>query len=216
MGAGRRERQATARLEVKRLGETDYASCLARMRAFTQERDERTADQLWLTSHPPVFTLGQAGRKEHLLSPGDIAVIQTDRGGQVTYHGPGQLIAYVLIDLRRRDYGVRSLVRRLEDGTIATLAACGLACARRAGMPGVYTSEGAKIAALGLRVRRGCSYHGISLNLDCDLAPYARIDPCGYPDLAVTSLRNEKVGFERAKLAKRWAAELARSIATSG
>ena len=201
---------------MKRLGETDYAGCLARMRAFTQGRDEHSADELWLTSHPAVFTLGQAGKKEHILRPSDIPVVQTDRGGQVTYHGPGQLIAYVLVDLRRRDYGVRSLVRRLEEGTITTLDRCGLGCMRRAGMPGVYTRDLAKVAALGLRVRRGCTYHGISLNLDCDLAPYRLINPCGYVDLAVTSLAQQQVPFEPAKLARLWATELERAIFATG
>ncbi|MGE5094900.1 MAG: lipoyl(octanoyl) transferase LipB [Betaproteobacteria bacterium] len=157
------------------------------MQAFTSRRDESTADQLWLVEHPPVFTLGLAGRREHLLAPGDIPVVPTDRGGQVTYHGPGQAVVYLLLDLRRRRLGVRELVSRIEQGAIDLLARHGVEGVRRAGMPGVYVGE-AKIAAIGLRVARGCSYHGVALNVDMDLEPFTRIDPCGYPGLAATQL----------------------------
>jgi lipoyl(octanoyl) transferase len=157
------------------------------MQSFTQARLPQTADQVWLVEHPPVFTLGLAGRREHVLSPGDIPVVTTDRGGQVTYHGPGQALAYVLLDLRRLGIGAKELVRRLEQAAIDVLAAYGVRAARRPGMPGVYV-EGAKIAAVGLRIARGCSYHGLALNVDLDLAPFDRIDACGYPGLASTRL----------------------------
>lgn len=174
-------------LVVKPLGETPYAKTLAAMRAFTAARDADTADEIWLTGHPPVYTLGLAGKREHLLDTRGIAVVQSDRGGQVTYHGPGQVIAYLLVDLKRREIKVRELVRLIEDAVIATLAGYGVAGARQSGMPGVYV-DGAKIAALGLKVKQGCCYHGLSLNVDLDLRPFAGINPCGYPDLPVTSL----------------------------
>ncbi len=157
------------------------------MQAFTSARTPQTADQLWLVEHPPVFTLGLAGRPEHVLAPGDIPVVKTDRGGQVTYHGPGQAVAYLLLDLRRRGLGVRELVRRIEDAVLELLEDHGVRGTRREGMPGVYVGD-AKIAAVGLRVSRGCTYHGVSLNVDMDLEPFARIDPCGYPGLASTRL----------------------------
>jgi len=172
---------------VRRLGLVAYEPTWRAMQAFNAARDASTQDQLWLLEHPPVFTLGLAGRREHLLAPGDIPVVATDRGGQVTYHGPGQAVAYVLFDLRRAGYGVREMVRRLEGAIIEVLAERGVEGVRRAGMPGVYVGE-AKIAAIGLRVARGCSYHGVALNGDMDLAPFGRIDPCGYPGLAATSL----------------------------
>ena len=160
------------------------------MQAFTRIRNAETPDQLWVVEHPAVFTLGLAGRREHLLSPGDIPVVSSDRGGQVTYHGPGQAICYALLDLRRRGLGVKELVRRLEQAAIDVLAGYGIRGERREGMPGVYV-DGAKIAAVGLRVSRGCTYHGIALNADLDLEPFSRIDPCGYPGLASTSLARE-------------------------
>ena len=157
------------------------------MQAFTQSRDPGTPDQRWLVEHPPVFTLGLAGRPEHVLAPGTIPVVRTDRGGQVTYHGPGQAVAYPLLDLRRARLGVKELVRRLEQAALETLGGYGIEGHRRDGMPGVYV-EDAKIAAVGLRIARGCSYHGIALNVDLDLAPFARIDACGYPGLAATRM----------------------------
>jgi lipoyl(octanoyl) transferase len=174
-------------LLVRCRGLSDYSAAWAEMRAFTDERTQDTPDELWLLQHPPVFTLGQAGRAEHLLDPGEIPVIQTDRGGQVTYHGPGQLVAYLLVDLRRVGLGVKGLVRLLEGAVIGLLAGYGIEAEARADAPGVYVA-GAKIASLGLRVRRGCSYHGLSLNVDMDLTPFLRINPCGYPGLAVTQL----------------------------
>jgi len=168
-------------------GLADYHDTWQAMSRFTDARDAGTPDELWLLQHPPVFTLGQAGRKEHLLAPGDIPVIQVDRGGQVTYHGPGQLVAYPLVDLRRMKLGIRDLVRRVEQSVIDLLADYGIAAARREKAPGVYVGD-AKIAALGLRVRRGCTFHGLAFNIDMDLAPFQRINPCGYPGLEVTDL----------------------------
>lgn len=172
---------------VRRLGLVAYEPTWRAMQAFNAARMPETGDQLWLVGHPPVYTLGLAGRREHLLDPRDIPVVATDRGGQVTYHGPGQVVAYPLIDLRRAGFGVRELVRRLEGALIEALAGSGIEGERQAGMPGVYV-KGAKIAAIGLRVARGCSYHGVALNVDMDLAPFSRIDPCGYPGLVATSM----------------------------
>lgn len=168
------------------------------MRAFTDSRDADTPDELWLLEHPPVFTLGQAGRPEHLLAPGTIPVIQTDRGGQVTYHGPGQLVAYVLLDLRRAGIGIKRLVERLEQAVIDLLAEHGIEAERRANAPGVYVA-GAKIASLGLRVRNGCSYHGLALNVDMDLEPFSRINPCGYAGLSITQLVDQTPGIRIAE-----------------
>ncbi|MEO8977203.1 MAG: lipoyl(octanoyl) transferase LipB [Casimicrobiaceae bacterium] len=177
---------------VRSLGRTDYAATWHAMRAFTDARDENTRDEIWLTEHAPVYTLGLAGRREHLLRDNRIPVLQVDRGGQVTYHGPGQLVMYVLCDLRRRRMGVRELVRRIEGGVIKSLASCGIDAHGDVAAPGVYVrgNDGcdAKIAALGLKIRRGCSYHGVAVNIDMDLAPFHDIDPCGYPGLAVTQL----------------------------
>ena len=172
---------------VRQRGRCAYQETWQQMQDFTTARDASTPDELWILEHDPVFTLGQAGRPEHLLNPGTIPVIHCDRGGQVTYHGPGQLVVYVLFDLRRARLGVRELVQRLEQAVIAMLATQGIAGSTRAGAPGVYVAE-AKIAALGLRVRRGCSYHGLALNVAMDLAPFACINPCGYPGLQVTQL----------------------------
>lgn len=172
---------------ARRLGLVAYEPTWRAMQSFTRARDDSTADQLWLVQHPPVFTLGLAGRREHVLAPGDIPVVATDRGGQVTYHGPGQAVAYLLLDLKRRKLGVRELVSRIEQGVIDLLAHYGIEGRRRAGMPGVYVGD-AKIAAIGLRITRGCSYHGVALNADMDLEPFSRIDPCGYPGLAATQL----------------------------
>lgn len=186
--------QPSALVRIQRLGLTDYLSTLEAMRRFTAQRDPDTADEIWLTEHPPVFTLGLAGRREHVLDAGSIPVIGTERGGQVTYHGPGQQIAYTLIDIRRRGLTVRALVTGLEAAAIDCLAGFGVAAVRKDGAPGVYVADvhgqaGAKIAALGLKISRGCSFHGLALNVDMDLEPFRRIDPCGYPGLAVTDLR---------------------------
>jgi lipoyl(octanoyl) transferase len=176
-------------LEVINLGQQDYQTSWQAMTDFTNQRTPDTPDQLWLVQHPPVFTQGQAGKAEHVLFPGDIPVVQTDRGGQVTYHGPGQLVAYPLLDLRRLNIGVRELVTRIEQTIIATLAYYGIESAAKADAPGVYVN-GDKIASLGLRVRRGCSFHGLALNVNMDLAPFQRINPCGYQGLAMTQMRN--------------------------
>lgn len=174
-------------LRVRDLGRVAYEPVWRAMQAFTDARDEATADELWLVEHDPVFTLGQAGRPEHLLAPGDIPVLKVDRGGQVTYHGPGQLVAYPLLDLRRLGFGVREYVCRIEQAVIDTLAGWGIRGERREGAPGVYV-DGAKIAALGIRVRHGRCFHGLAFNIAMDLAPFHRINPCGYAGLAVTSV----------------------------
>ena len=181
---------------VEQLGLISHESAWQRMRDYTDGRDASTPDALWRCEHPPVFTLGQAGREEHVHDAGDIPLVPTDRGGQVTYHGPGQIVVYTLVDLRRRGYGIRDLVTRLENAVIALLADHGIDAVSRRDAPGVYV-EGAKIAALGLRVRRGCSYHGLALNADVDLAPFARIDPCGYKGMPVT--RTADLGLDMDK-----------------
>jgi len=178
---------ALARPVVRRLGRVSYEPTWETMRFFNQARGPATPDEIWLLEHDPVFTLGLAGRAEHVLDPGDIPVVRCDRGGQVTYHGPGQAVAYVMLDLRRRNLGVKALVRRLEQAVIDVLRGYGLAGRRRDGMPGVYVGD-EKIASIGLRIANGCSYHGVALNADVDLAPFTRIDPCGYPGLATTRL----------------------------
>lgn len=172
---------------VRRLGRVDYPTAWAAMQALTDQRHAATPDELWVLEHPPVFTLGLNGRPEHLLAPGAIPVIPVDRGGQVTYHGPGQVVVYVLLDLRRAQLGVRQLVTLLEQSVVELLAFYGIQGYARPEAPGVYVEQ-AKIAALGLRVRRGCSYHGLSLNVAMDLEPFSRINPCGYPGLQVTQL----------------------------
>ena len=166
----------------------DYRATWAAMRRFTARRDAETPDALWALTHPPVFTQGLAGRPEHLLARGPIPVVATDRGGQVTYHGPGQLILYTLVDLRRAGLGPRDWVERLEQVVIDWLGERGVSAGRREGAPGVYVDE-AKIAALGLKIRQGRCYHGLSFNIDMDLAPFARINPCGYQGLAVTDVK---------------------------
>jgi lipoyl(octanoyl) transferase len=189
-------------LEVINLGRSDYQVTWDAMRDFTHQRISEAPDQLWITEHPAVFTQGLNGRAEHVLNPGDIPLVQADRGGQVTYHGPGQLIVYCLLDLNRYGLGVKGLVAKIEQSIIDLLASYQIAANARAGAPGVYVDQ-AKIAALGLRIRKGCCYHGLSLNVDMDLEPFSRIDPCGYRGLAVTQLRDlgvkvsvEQVGYE--------------------
>lgn len=178
---------------IRRWGRVDYERAWHAMIAFTDARAPDTPDELWVLEHPPVFTLGRAARAEHLIDPGRIPVVPVDRGGQVTYHGPGQLVLYALIDLRRRGLGVRRLVGLLEAAVVALLQRRGVVARRSPGAPGVYVDH-RKIAALGLRVRRGCSFHGLALNVDCDLEAFERIDPCGYPGLAVTRTRDEGIG----------------------
>ncbi|QEY61185.1 lipoyl(octanoyl) transferase LipB [Metapseudomonas lalkuanensis] len=178
-----------AELIVRHLGLVDYLPTLEAMRRLTVERDERTPDEIWLLQHPRVFTQGQAGKAEHLLAPGDIPVIQVERGGQVTYHGPGQLVAYLMLDLRRLGLGVRDLVTAMEQSLVDVMATYGVEAAPKADAPGVYV-EGDKIASLGLRVSRGCSFHGLALNVDMDMSPFWRINPCGYAGLKMVQLKD--------------------------
>ncbi|MGQ9686466.1 MAG: lipoyl(octanoyl) transferase LipB [Thiobacillaceae bacterium] len=230
---------AASALSIRRLGLVDYEPTWRAMQDFTAGRGPDTPDELWLVEHPPVFTLGQAGRREHLLADIGVPVLAVDRGGQVTYHGPGQAVVYVLLDLRRRGYGVKDLVRRLEQAVIDLLAAHGVLAVRLAGAPGVYVewpgragdaancqhrvlsgsdrtealpmarpstvrevaaaATGlAKIAALGLRIRNGCAYHGLALNVEMDLTPFAAINPCGYAGMAVTRLKDLGIGLDTA------------------
>ncbi|MCH8930299.1 MAG: lipoyl(octanoyl) transferase LipB [Proteobacteria bacterium] len=178
-----------ADLVIKRLGLVEYEPTWHDMQAFTDRRDAQTADEIWLLQHPPVYTLGLNGSPEHLLAPADIPVINIDRGGQVTYHGPGQLVVYPMIDLRRQSLGVRELVSALEQSVIDLAANHGIDAQARADAPGVYVA-GRKLASLGLRIRRGCSYHGLAFNIDMDLEPFSRINPCGFEDLEVTQLKD--------------------------
>jgi lipoyl(octanoyl) transferase len=189
------------------LGLVPYAVAYAEMRRFTAARTESTPDELWLLEHPPVYTIGQAGRLEHLVRATAIPVERVDRGGQITFHGPGQLVAYPLLDLRRRGLTIRRLVAELEQAVIDLLAGYRIAGERRPGAPGVYVA-GAKIAALGLRVRNGCTYHGLALNVAMDLAPFRDIDPCGYEGLAVTQLADLGVHASVSEVAKRLAARI--------
>lgn len=201
-------------LRVKDMGVRDYEPVWRAMQAFTDGRDEQTPDELWLVQHAPVFTLGQAGKPEHVLAAGDIPVIKVDRGGQVTYHGPGQIVAYPLVDLRRLGMGVRELVSRIEDAVIDVLAGYGVEAGRVAGAPGVYV-EGVKIAALGLRVRKGRSFHGLAFNIDMDLEPYQRINPCGFEGLRVTQVTDFcAVAFEEVQ--RRLVASLAEALGYGG
>jgi lipoyl(octanoyl) transferase len=175
------------RIVWRRLGLQEYRPAWEAMQRFTDGRGRDTPDEIWTLQHPPLFTLGQAGRPGHILDPGDIPVIRSDRGGQVTYHGPGQIVAYVLLDLRRAGIGIKRLVQRLEQSVIDLLSDYAIPAEPMAGAPGVYV-DGRKIASLGLRVRRGCSFHGLSLNCDLELEPFRRIDPCGHPGLEVTRI----------------------------
>ncbi len=174
---------------VKRLGRVDYAPTYQAMLDFTAARTPDTADELWIVEHPPVYTLGQAGKPEHILRDVGIPLVQIDRGGQVTYHGPGQVVIYLLLDLPRLKIKVRELVSAIEQAVIDLLASHGVSAERRDGAPGVYVGP-AKVAALGLRIRNGCSYHGVSLNVDMDLSPFAAINPCGYPGLQVIQTKD--------------------------
>ena len=172
---------------VRELGRQPYDPVWRAMQRFTDVRDESTTDELWVVEHDPVFTLGQAGKPEHVLAAGDIPVIHVDRGGQVTYHGPGQIVVYPLLDLKRRKVGVREYVHRIEQALIDTLGEWNIQAERRDGAPGVYVAD-AKVAALGIRVRRGCTFHGLAFNIGMDLEPFHRINPCGYQGLQVTSM----------------------------
>ncbi|WP_201247343.1 lipoyl(octanoyl) transferase LipB [Salinivibrio sharmensis] len=177
-------------LVVRHLGHQPYLRVWEQMRDFTDRRNESTRDEVWLVEHDPVFTQGQAGKTEHVLVPGDIPVVQSDRGGQVTYHGPGQLVAYFLINLKRKKVGVRELVSHIEDLVVSTLAHFHVDAYARPDAPGVYVND-AKICSLGLRIRRGCSFHGLALNINMDLSPFQRINPCGYAGMAMTQLSDQ-------------------------
>ena len=195
------------------LGRRAYEPVWAEMRRFTEARGPSDPDEVWLVEHDPVFTQGQAGRPEHLLTPSDIPVVQSDRGGQITYHGPGQLVAYVLVDLKRRGIGVRTLVDRLEQVVIELLAGSGVAAQRRAGAPGVYVAD-RKVAALGLRVRHGCSFQGMAVNVDMDLAPFEFINPCGFEGLQVTDLRRLGLDWSLEETGRRWLSGFAAQLGT--
>ncbi|WP_083386176.1 lipoyl(octanoyl) transferase LipB [Methylomonas sp. LWB] len=185
---------------LQHLGRRDYASVWRDMQNYTAERDSASPDQIWIVEHPPVYTLGLNGKREHLLRETAIPVIACDRGGQITYHGPGQLIVYLLADLRRLSLGPRQVVSLLEQAVIVTLSQYGISASARADAPGVYV-DGRKIASLGLRIKRGCCYHGLSLNNDMDLAPFRDINPCGYPNLPVTQLADLGVKISTDELA---------------
>ena len=198
---------------VKRMGLTEYEPTWRAMQSYTAARNAESADEIWITQHPPVYTLGVAGRPAHLpRGRDDIPVVKIDRGGQITYHGPGQVVAYVLLDMKRSRLAVRPLVRRLEQAVIDLLEEYGIAAAGRVDAPGVYVGE-AKIAALGLRVTRGCCYHGLALNADMDLSPFHAIDPCGYPGLAVTQLRDLGVSDHVETVADKLVPHLVRVLA---
>ena len=203
MSASCSQAAAGTELHIRRLGLCDYEPVWHDMQAFTQQRTAQAADELWLLQHQSVYTLGMNGKREHLLMPGDIPVVEIDRGGQVTYHGPGQMVAYTLFDLKRLNIGIRALVEALESSVIDWLGAQGVVAVARRDAPGVYV-EGAKVAALGLRVKRGCSYHGLALNVDTDLEPFAGINPCGYEGMAVTRTRD--LGIEQGveEVAAQW------------
>jgi len=188
------ESEINPHLEFKDLGTVDYLDTWSSMKTFTIQREAHHVDECWLLQHRRVFTLGQAGKNEHILDPHDIPVVNTDRGGQVTYHGPGQLLAYLLIDIKRRKIGVRQLVDLIENSIIEVLASFDITATTRKSAPGVYVGED-KIAALGLRIKNGRSYHGLSLNVDMDLEPFSFINPCGYPGLGVTQIRNYVTDF---------------------
>ena len=206
--AGPAARRLTSGLSVKRLGLAEFQPTYAAMRQFTTLRQPDTPDELWLLQHPPVYTAGLACRPEHLPRSSDIPLARIDRGGQVTYHGPGQVVMYTLLDLVRRNLKIRAFVELLEQAVINTLAHYRVSAQRKAGAPGIYV-HGAKIAALGLRVRSAGCYHGVALNVDMDLSPFLAIDPCGYPGLEVTQTRNQGIAASTDELGERLADELA-------
>ena len=200
-------------LGIRELGQLDYERTWLAMQRFTEARKQQpdTQDEVWLVQHPPVFTQGQAGKAEHLLLPGDIPVVKSDRGGQVTYHGPGQMVAYLLLDVRRLGFGVRELVSRMERCLIELLASYGVNAQAKVDAPGVYV-DGAKIASLGLRIRNGCSFHGLALNVDMDLEPFRRINPWGYAGLAMTQLRDHAGPIECAEVGVQLRAQLVKHL----
>ena len=206
-------------MQIHNLGLRPYQEIWDAMRACTAARDADSADQIWLVQHPPVYTQGQAGKPEHLLAPGDIPVIQIDRGGQITYHGPGQTVMYLLLDLRRAGIGIRALVSLIEESVIGYLQELGIRAQSRIDAPGVYV-DGKKIASLGLRVRGGCTYHGVALNVDMDLEPFSRINPCGLVGMQMTQLRDRGVALDAdaagttlaARFQRIWLAKTASSL----
>ena len=208
-------------IQVRTLGQVDYRATWQAMIDFTAARASQTPDELWLCEHPPVYTLGRAGKAEHLLRDNGIELIRVDRGGQITYHGPGQVVIYLLVDLDRRRLGIRDFVFRIEQAIIDLLGEHGVSARRREGAPGVYVDEVgkagdlAKIASLGLRIRRGCSYHGLSLNVDMDLTPFSAINPCGYAGLAVTQARDLNIALPPAQVAERLAGLLIKQLESS-
>ena len=205
---------AHAALIVRKIGLSDYEKTWRAMQSFTAERSTDTADELWLAEHPPVYTLGLNGKAQHLpRTDNGIPLVKTDRGGQITYHGPGQIIVYTLLDLHRRGFGVRALVRKLESAVIELLMGYGVEANGRADAPGVYVA-GAKVAALGLRVRNGCCFHGLSLNVDVDLTPFLAIDPCGYPGLQVTRLSDLGIDERAEVVADKLLANLADELSS--
>ena len=206
-------------MRVQTLGLRPYQETWDTMRDYTANRDAASEDQIWLVQHPPVYTQGQAGKPEHLLAPGDIPVIQIDRGGQITYHGPGQTVMYLLLDLRRAGIGIRALVSFIEESVIGYLQELGIRAQSRIDAPGVYV-DGKKIASLGLRVRGGCTYHGVALNVDMDLEPFSRINPCGLVGMQMTQLRDFGVALDAdaagtalaARFQRIWLAKTASSL----
>lgn len=198
-------------LTIRRLGLVEYEPTWRAMQDFTARRGTETADEIWLCQHPPVFTLGLAGKPEHLLRDIGVPVVKIDRGGQITYHGPGQLVAYLLLDIKRRGLTVKGLVQRMEQAIIELLADYGVAADRLAGAPGVYVN-GAKIGALGLKVKNGCCYHGLALNVAMDLAPFAAINPCGYEGMAVTQLSALCAETDLARVGDKLAAQLEKQL----
>jgi len=198
-------------LGFRELGEVPYEPTWHSMQRFTEARERDTADEVWLVQHPPVFTQGLAGKAEHLLLPGNIPVVQVDRGGQVTYHGPGQLVVYLMLDVRRRGFGARELVSRIERSLITLLASYDVTAVAQKDAPGVYV-DGAKIASLGLRIRNGYSFHGLALNVDMDLEPFRRINPCGYAGLAMTQLCDHTGPIEFAEVSARLRVQLVKHL----
>ena len=202
-------------MKTSYLGRQDYVPLWREMQKFTDKRDESTPDEIWFCEHPPVFTLGLNASKEHLLAPGDIPVVQIDRGGQVTFHGPGQLMVYPLIDIRRANIGVRTLVTALEQSVVDLASEFDVAAAARADAPGVYV-EGNKLASVGLRIRRGSSFHGMALNVDVDLEPFTRINPCGYAELEMTDLHRLGIDLQLAAASERLLPHILRHLGMPG
>jgi len=207
--------QSDNRVLIRQRGLCDYEPIWREMQAFTQRRQPDTPDEIWLLQHPPVFTLGRNTKPEHLLAPGEIPVVPIDRGGQVTYHGPGQLMVYTLVDLKRLGPGIREFVTRLEQAVIDLLGGYHIEAYGRRDAPGVYV-DNAKIAALGLRVKQGCTYHGLALNIDMDLSPFLRINPCGYAGMAVTQLRDLGISDSIETVSERFLAHLLANLGYNG